>query len=288
MNGILIVDKPKNVTSRDVVNAIVKKFNTKKVGHTGTLDPIATGVLVICIGSATKLVDELTYNDKEYIASVELGTLTDTLDNTGTLLKEEICNKTKEEIVNVLNSFKGTYLQEVPKYSAVKIKGKKLYEYARENIEIELPKREVNIKNIELASDIKYNYNKTLFKFKCNVSKGTYIRSLIRDIASKLNTIGIMTDLRRTRQGKFTIEDSVSLEDINSNNIKTINEVLDYKKVILTDDIRKQVLNGALIDNIYDANEILFIERDEAIALYKYDKNKNKLKIDKMFKGGII
>ena len=287
MNGILIIDKPKGVTSRDVVNSIVKKFNTKKVGHTGTLDPIATGVLVVCVGSATKLVDELTSKDKEYIARVELGTLTDTLDNTGNIISEETCIKTKEEIIDALNSFKGKYMQEVPLYSAVKINGKKLYEYARENIDIELPKREVEISNIELVSDIEYKDNKTCFRFKCSVSKGTYIRSLIRDIASRLNTIGIMTDLRRIRQGKFNIEDSIILEELNENNLINILDVLDYKKVQLTSDKEKEVLNGAIIDNIYDSDEVLFMKNIEAIALYKkYDKDDKKLKPYKMFKGG--
>ena len=275
MNGILIIDKPKDITSRDVVNSVVKRFNTKKVGHTGTLDPIATGVLVVCVGSATKLVDELTSNDKEYIASVELGTLTDTLDNTGNIISEENCIKTKEDIIEVLNSFKGKYMQEVPIYSAVKINGKKLYEYARENIDVDLPKREVEISNIELVSDIEYKDDKTCFKFKCSVSKGTYIRSLIRDIAHKLNTVGIMTDLRRIRQGKF------------ENNLINIVDVLDYKKIELTRDKEKEVLNGAIIDNIYDSDEVLFIKDNEAIALYKkYDKDDKKLKPYKMFKGG--
>ena len=287
MNGILIIDKPKDITSRDVVNTVVKKFNTKKVGHTGTLDPIATGVLIVCVGSATKLVDELTCNDKEYIASVELGTLTDTLDNTGNILTEEIVTKTKKEIIKVLNNFKGKYLQEVPIYSAVKINGKKLYEYARENIEVELPKREVEITDIELIGNIEYKDNKTLFKFKCSVSKGTYIRSLIRDIALKLNTVGIMTDLRRIRQGKFKIEDSIKLDNINENSLVNIIDILDYKKIELTSDIEKQVLNGAIIDNIYNSDEILFIKDNEAIALYKkYDKDNKKLKPYKMFKGG--
>ena len=124
MDGILVIDKPKGVTSRYVVNEIVKKFNTKKVGHTGTLDPIATGVLVVCIGNATKLVNELTSNDKEYIASVELGTSTDTLDITGNILKEEVSIRTKEEILGALNSFKGTYIQQVPIYSAIKLNGR--------------------------------------------------------------------------------------------------------------------------------------------------------------------
>ena len=287
MNGVLIINKQKGITSRDVVNNVVKKFNTKKVGHTGTLDPIATGVLVVCVGSATKLVDELTCNDKEYIASVELGTLTDTLDNTGKILNEEICVKNKEEIIEVLNSFKGKYLQEVPIYSAVKINGKKLYEYARENIEVELPKREVEITDIELIDNVEYKDDKTLFKFKCSVSKGTYIRSLIRDIALKLNTIGIMTDLGRIRQGKFKIENSISLEELNENNLIPIIDVLNYKKIELTADKEKEILNGAIIDNIYDSEEVLFISGNEAVALYKkYDKDNKKLKPYKMFKGG--
>lgn len=289
MDGILIIDKPKGITSRDVVNTIIKKFNTKKVGHTGTLDPIATGVLVVCVGGATKLVDELTASDKEYIATVKLGISTDTIDTEGKILKEENCRKTKEEIINILNSFKGKYNQEVPIYSAVKINGKKLYEYAREGIELELPKREVEIKAIELIDDIIYKDNKTIFKFKCSVSKGTYIRSLIRDIATKLNTIGIMTDLRRIRQGNFNIESSICLDNIKETDIKSIIDILNYKKVILNDDIRKKVLNGAIIDNIYGVSEVLFIENNEAIALYKiYEKDKNKLKIDIMFKGGKV
>lgn len=287
MNGILIIDKPKGITSRDVVNNVVKRFNTKKVGHTGTLDPIATGVLVVCVGSATKLVDELTSHDKEYIASVELGALTDTLDNTGKILNEEKCIKTKEEIIDALNSFKGKYMQEVPIYSAVKINGKKLYEYARENIDIELPKREVEISNIELVSDIEYKDDKTYFSFKCCVSKGTYIRSLIRDIAHKLNTVGIMTDLRRIRQGKFNIDECVTIDNVNQNSLINIVDVLDYKKIELTKTQEKEVLNGAIIDNIYDSDGVLFVKEKEAIALYKkYDKNEKKLKPYKMFKGG--
>jgi len=289
MNGILIIDKPKGITSRDVVNKVIKKFNTKKVGHTGTLDPIATGVLVICVGSATKLVSELTCNDKEYIASVTLGIETDTIDTEGKVLKDIECIKTKEEIINALNSFKVSYDQEVPIYSAVKINGKKLYEYAREGIEVNLPKRKVEISDIELLGDIEYIDNKTMFKFRCSVSKGTYIRSLIRDIAYKLDTVGIMTDLRRIRQGNFKIEDSVKIDDINNKDIKNIIDILNYKKVNITDDIKKQVLNGAIINNIYNENEVLFIMDNEAVALYKvYEKDKNKLKPYIMFKGGII
>ena len=167
MDGILLIDKPKGVTSRDVVNCVVKKLNIKKVGHTGTLDPIATGVLVICVGKATKLVNYLTSTEKEYIATVELGTKTDTLDNTGKIIEEQKATIKKEKILNVLESFKGKYVQEVPIYSAVKVNGKKLYEYARNGEKVELPKREVEVKNIELIGDSSYINNKTIFKFKC-------------------------------------------------------------------------------------------------------------------------
>ncbi len=287
MNGVLIIDKPKGITSRDVVNKVVKEFNTKKVGHTGTLDPIATGVLVVCVGSATKLVDRLTSSDKEYVASVCLGVLTDTLDGTGNVLKNECVTKTKEEIVSALNSFKGKYEQEVPIYSAVKVNGKKLYEYARNKEDVILPKREVEIKEIELVGDIEYKDNETLFNFKCVVSKGTYIRSLINNIALRLNTIGTMTDLRRTRQGKFKIEDAVNIDSITSNDLINIIDVLDVKKENITIDIEKKIYSGAIINNIYSSDEVLFMKNNEAIALYqKYDKDNNKLKPLIMFKGG--
>lgn len=287
MSGIFIIDKPKGITSRDVVNIIVKKFNTNKVGHTGTLDPIATGVLIVCVGSATKLVNTLSSDDKEYIASVTLGIETDTLDSTGNILSDEKCIKTKEEIIDVLNSFKGKYLQEVPIFSAIKINGKKLYEYARNGIEVTLPKREVEIKSISLIS-VEYKDNKTLFKFKCSVSKGTYIRSLIRDIANRLETVGTMTDLRRTKLGKFKIEDAISIDNIDKEKLINIKDVLECEKINLIEPLKKQVLNGAIIDNIYNEDEILFVIDNEAIALYKkYDKDESKLKPLIMFKGGI-
>ncbi len=286
MSGIFIIDKPKGITSRDVVNIIVKKFNTNKVGHTGTLDPIATGVLIVCVGSATKLVNTLSSDDKEYIASVTLGIETDTLDSTGNILSDEKCIKTKEEIIDVLNSFKGKYLQEVPIFSAIKINGKKLYEYARNGIEVTLPKREVEIKSISLIS-VEYKDNKTLFKFKCSVSKGTYIRSLIRDIANRLETVGTMTDLRRTKLGKFKIEDAISIDNIDKEKLINIKDVLECEKINLIEPLKKQVLNGAIIDNIYNEDEILFTIDNEAIALYKkYDKDISKLKPLIMFKGG--
>ena len=173
-NGILIVNKPSGITSRDVVNIVGKTLNTKKVGHTGTLDPMATGVLVLCLGNALKVCELITANDKEYIAKVILGIETETLDTTSPIINTKKTNITKEEIEKVLNSFKGSYLQEVPKYSAVKINGKKLYEYAREGKEIELPKKMVTIYDIQLISDITYYNGTTSFYIKTTVSKGRY------------------------------------------------------------------------------------------------------------------
>ena len=281
MNGILLIDKPKNLTSRDVVNEVVKKLGIKKVGHTGTLDPIATGVLVVCIGKATKLVNYLTSAEKEYIATVELGTRTDTLDNTDSILEEEVSIKTKEEIELVLNSFNGKYIQEVPIYSAVKVNGKKLYEYARNGEEVILPKREVEIKNIELIGEVEYVNNKTIFKFKCTVSKGTYIRALINDIAKRLNTIGIMTDLRRTKQGKFSIEECIEIKSVNKSKLISIKDIIDCKKVELTKDIEKKVLNGNSLKNTYDEEKILFIKNDKVVALYE---GIDELRLSIMFK----
>lgn len=285
MNGIIIVNKEKGYTSRDVVNVVGKTLGTKKVGHTGTLDPIATGVLVICVGSATKLVDMITSNDKEYVAKVVLGLETDTLDVTGSILKEEPAIFSKEEIEKTLKDFVGSYEQEVPKYSAVKIDGKKLYEYARKNVDIVLPKRQVNVNMIEMTSDIEIKDNKTMFSFKTNVSKGTYIRSLIRDIAFKLNTVGSMVELARTRQGKYLIEESYTLSQIKNGEYKilSIKDIFsNIPHVIGDDSIIKKIKNGNSISNTFGFNQILFLDNNgNELALYIEDNN--ELKAYKMF-----
>lgn len=282
MDGVLIVNKEKGVTSRDVVNKICKILNTKKVGHTGTLDPIATGVLVVCVGKATKLVEILTSEDKEYIATVKLGVLTDTLDTDGKVLEEKDVSIKKEDLVRTLNSFVGFYDQEVPIYSAVKINGKKLYEYARSNINVDLPKRRVEIKKIELLE-----FNKDYYKFKVLVSKGTYIRSLIKDINDKLKIIGSMSDLIRTKQGDFDIKDSYTISEINDSkyNFLTITDVLkDENCVIIDDTLFKVVKNGGLIDNVYNKSFVTFIYNEKVVSIYKsYGKDNSKMKPYKMF-----
>ena len=275
MNGVLVVDKPKGLTSRDVVNIICKKFNTKKVGHTGTLDPIAEGVLVVPIGRALKISELLTSERKEYIARVILGYETDMLDITGTETKRNIPTCTKEEIIKVLNSFIGKYNQKVPMYSAVKVGGRTLYEYTRQGIEVNPPSKEVEIYSLELISDIIYMEDCIEFSIKCEVSKGTYIRSLIRDIAYKLDTYGTMKELIRTKQGNFSLENSYTLEQIENNEYKllTIKEALPNIKVTKIDEeLLKKVKNGMMLDSFFKEELSLLIDKNNnEIAIYKQD-----------------
>lgn len=279
-NGILIVNKPSGITSRDVVNIVGKTLNTKKVGHTGTLDPMATGVLVLCLGNALKVCEIITANDKEYIAKVILGIETETLDTTSPIINTKKTNITKEEIEKVLNSFKGSYLQEVPKYSAVKINGKKLYEYAREGKEIELPKKMVTIYDIQLVSDITYYNDTTSFYIKTTVSKGTYIRSLIRDIGYKLNTYGCMDSLERTRQGIFNIDNSYTLEEIKNNNYKLLSIEESLPNIPLVEVDNKtlfKIRNGVKLKKFFTGDMVIIKDKNKVVAIYKNDLNESKL-----------
>ncbi|MBE6140997.1 MAG: tRNA pseudouridine(55) synthase TruB [Firmicutes bacterium] len=269
MNGIIVINKQTAKTSRDIVNELNKIFHTKKIGHTGTLDPIATGVLVCCIGKYTKLVDQITSYDKEYITEIKLGIKTDTLDITGEIIKKNNFKITIDEINKVIKQFPKTYFQTVPKYSAIKIKGKKLYEYARNNIPIELPKREVNIYNIELL-----NFTNDIIKLKLKVSKGTYIRSFIEDFCSKLNTIGTMYSLERIKQGNFSILNSYTIDDIKNNNyhLLTIKDILDCEIINInkSDHNYKLIKNGAKLLNLnFSKKYVLFLENNQEIALYQ-------------------
>lgn len=285
MNGILIVNKPKGYTSRDIVNIISKKLNTKKVGHTGTLDPIAEGVLVVPIGRALKISELLTSEKKEYIAKVILGYETDTLDITGKEIKRNIPNVDKDKLIEVLNSFIGKYNQEVPMYSAVKVNGRKLYEYARSNIQITPPSKIVEIYSISLLEGPIYKDNTVEFTMKCEVSKGTYIRSLIRDIAYKLSTYGTMKELIRTKQGSFLLEDAFTLEDIQKDNYKllSIKEALPNIKITKIDyKTLKQVKNGMVLDKFFEEEISLLVDKDgREIAIYK-DIGNGKVKPYKM------
>ena len=272
---ILSVYKESNMTSRDVCNIIGKHFKTKKVGHTGTLDPLARGLLIVCTDKDTKLVDILTAKKKEYIATIKLGIKTDTLDITGNIIERSNYNFTKEELLMVLNSFLGKSKQQVPIYSAIKIKGKKLYEYARNNIEVELPVRDIEIYNIELLE-----YKDDLITFKVEVSKGTYIRSLIADICSKLGTVGVMQSLLRTKQGDFKVEDANKIEDILNDNYTVISYDTVFKNypiVNLKEMEYQKVLNGVKMDFAFKDDIIALKYNNLYVALYKYDMGVYKM-----------
>lgn len=285
MNGIIVINKPKDYTSRDIVNIVSKKLNTKKVGHTGTLDPLATGVLVLPIGRALKVSELLTSNTKEYIAEVILGYETDMLDITGTEIKRNIPSVTKEELLKVLKSYIGKYNQEVPLYSAVKVGGRKLYEYARSGTPVIPPSKEVEVYSLELISDLKHIKDAVEFTIRCEVSKGTYIRSLIRDIAYSLNTYGTMKNLIRTRQGIFTLKDAYTLKDIVENNYKllSIKECLpNIKTTIIEESLLTKVKNGMVLDKFFKENISLLLDKEgKEIAIY-IASGDNKVKPYKM------
>ena len=245
MNGVLIINKPKGYTSHDVVNVIRKKLDIKKVGHTGTLDPNATGVLPILIGQATKISKYLIEHDKTYVAEIKLGEKSSTGDLEGEIVEKcEVPSLDKKEIINVLNSFLGKQSQIPPVYSAIKVNGKKAYEYARSNKSIELQPRKIEIYQIELIE-----FKENLIKFQVSCSKGTYIRVLCEDIANKLGTVGLMQNLSRICVDKFKIEDSINVDEIEKSNIIdkliSIEKIFNDKgKIILNDNEMKSFLNG--------------------------------------------
>lgn len=288
MNGILLVNKHKGCTSRDVVNDICKIFNTKKVGHTGTLDPNATGLLVLGVNEGTKIIDLLNKSDKEYVAEVILGIETDTYDITGNILNASDVSKiTDEQIENTLKQFVGVYNQTVPKYSAVKVDGKRLHEYARENIEISLPSKDVTIYTLDLISDIKRMDNKIHFTIKSKVSSGTYIRSLIYDIGQELKVSACMGDLNRTIHGNFNLENAYTVEEIKQNNFNMLSfdESLKHlNKYEISLRFCKKLMNGVIIDNEYNEDKIMFVYKDKVVAIYQvYDKDNTKMKPYRIF-----
>lgn len=243
MDGVIIINKPKGYTSHDVVNIVRKQLNMKKVGHTGTLDPNATGVLPILVGQATKISKYLIEHKKTYIAIIELGEKRDTGDSEGNIIESDSNIKEFDIsiIKQVLQSFLGNQKQIPPMYSAIKVNGKKLYEYARSGQEVKVEPREIEIYRIEL---IEYKNNRIEFEVEC--SKGTYIRTLCENIAEKLGTIGYMKELQRTSVDKFKIEESINLEELSE------------------DEAQKKIL---IIENIFKEKEKIYLN-DKGVELF--------------------
>ena len=247
ISGLILINKPKSYTSHDIVNIVRKTLNIKKVGHTGTLDPNATGVLPILIGNATKVSKYLIEHEKTYVATIKLGIKTDTGDSEGKIIEKDMNLKKIEtnSVESVLNSFKGKQMQIPPMYSALKVNGKKLYEYAREGQTLEIAPRDIEIYDIKLNSF--NNIDEIVFQVTC--SKGTYIRTLCEDIAKKLETVGYMKELQRTKVNEFKIENSIELDDLNEkkirNGIITINDMFKEKEAIDLNDRKLELfLNG--------------------------------------------
>ncbi len=224
VNGWLIIDKPRDMGSTQVVNLTRRLFNAKKNGHCGTLDPFATGVLPIAFGEATKLIPYVTDGAKEYEFIVKWGCETDSGDTEGTVTESGGCIPTKNEILQILPSFLGLITQVPPAYSAIKINGQRAYDLARRGEEVEMPSRQVEIYSLELVEEMSANRA----KFRVGCSKGTYIRTLGRDIARKLGTLGYLEELRRTKCGNFDLSQKILLE-----NIKNIEYGEDLEKVLL-------------------------------------------------------
>ena len=252
MNGIININKTKGITSFDVIRKLRKLLREKSIGHTGTLDPLATGVLVVCVGGATRLAQDIEAKEKTYIATLDFGYRTDTLDITGEILdKKEFVPPSKEEFMAVCESFLGDILQIPPMYSAIKINGQKLYDLARQGIEVERKARPVTISEIKLIS-----LTEKGAIIKCKVSKGTYIRTLIDDIGIKLGTFATMTELLRQEVGEYHINRSFTLEDIeakvNENDFSFLNEVEDvfaYENIVIADERQEKLLfNGNKIE----------------------------------------
>ena len=276
MDGVVIINKPKGMTSQNVVSKVKRILNEKKVGHAGTLDPNATGVLPILVGKATKISKYLIEHDKSYEAIIKLGEKSSTGDIEGDIVEKKeikLDKYTSEDIQNILNMFLGKTKQIPPMYSAIKVNGKKLYEYAREGKEVELKEREIEIFNIQLKN---VDYENQEISYIVDCSKGTYIRTLCEDIAKKLNTIGYMKELTRLRVDKFNISNAITLEELeekkNNSNFEDIIPIeslfSDKPKIILTNKKENLFLNGVkLTFNNEDGTYLIYNEKKSYVGL---------------------
>ncbi len=275
MDGLVVINKEKDMTSHDVVGWARKILKTKRIGHLGTLDPNATGVLVLCIGDACKLVPFLENDSKEYLAEVILGIDTNTYDITGEICASAEVNLTNQIIEKILTKFLGEINQYPPIYSAIKIKGKKLYQYARNNEVVEIPARKVVIHSIEYGNDLHYSDGYYRFTMLVKVSKGTYIRSLCHDIGIELGCYATMGDLVRTKSGKFTLDDAIKVSELTLDNLKLISllDAIDYPKIAIDDEnLLKRVENGMplSLDTLNsDEQVVAFSYRNRLCAIYE-------------------
>lgn len=281
MNGVLLIDKPLGLSSQQVLTKIKHLLNVKKIGHAGTLDPLATGVLVVLINDATKLSDYLLEKEKTYLAEITIGIATTTLDSEGEVVEKKPVTE-KIDVDSLLNKMVGSYKQVPPMYSALKKDGKKLYELARDGIVVEREARLVEIKEIRRVSEVLYSDECLKFSFLVKASKGTYIRTLCSDIGEKCGYPAYMSALRRVESGSFKIDDCYKIEDIENNNYKIIS-MLDALSFLETVEINgetlKRALNGREIFAKYlhtNSEKIVLSNEEKLIAIYEKSENENK------------
>lgn len=295
MEGILLLNKPKGLTSHDCVFKVRKLLKMKRVGHTGTLDPDVTGVLPICLGRATKIVEYITATNKTYVGEVTIGYSTTTEDASGDKVEEKKVDRiiSREEVKKVFTSLTGEITQTPPMYSAVKVNGKRLYEYARKGIEIERPSRKIYIHELELLNEIEQNDETVTFCFKVTCSKGTYVRTLAVQIGEKLGFPAHMSDLMRTSSGQFTIDQCLSLSEIEE---KVENGTIQYSlysveaalshlpKLVINDKVAEKVKNGAVLpqpeelDNFPVGEPMSMVNNHgEILAIYQRHPEKKHL-----------
>jgi tRNA pseudouridine55 synthase len=282
MDGFIIVNKPKDMTSHAVCNKIRSIMHTKKVGHSGTLDPLATGVLVVAVGKATKLINYLENQDKTYVAEALFGIQTDSYDILGNVLnKDDLSNPTESQIDAQLEILKRSETQIPPIYSAIKVNGKKLYDYAKNGETVEILPRKIKIHSLKRVSNI---IDKKV-SIEVSANKGFYVRSLINDLGISLNTYAVMSNLIRTKAGKYDISISQTLEEIKENGpiIHSIEDTFSHlKRIDVNDYMAKLVLNGVILDERqFSLNEMFKIyHNDKLIAIYEpFDDKKYKLVI---------
>ncbi|MDE5978348.1 MAG: tRNA pseudouridine(55) synthase TruB [Turicibacter sp.] len=288
MDGVLLLDKPVGMTSHDCVNIVRKVLKTKKVGHTGTLDPSVTGILPICVGRATKISQFLTANEKEYLGEVTIGFSTTTEDADGEVVERKKVDRlmTREEVESVLRSMLGSRIQVPPMYSAVKVNGKKLYEYARAGLEVERPRREVTIYELELLGDIhQTEVGEVRFRFRVKGSKGLFVRTVAVTIGEKLGYPAHMSYLRRIASGVFNISDCLTLEDFKekaedqSLQLLTLEQAMaDFPSVVVDSWVEKLVRNGVKLNpKQVNGSEIspvaLFSRSGQCLAVYEKHPN---------------
>lgn len=295
MNGILCINKPKDFTSFDVVAKIRGMSKTKRVGHSGTLDPLATGVLPLFIGNATKACDMMPSDDKSYVASFRLGMTTDTLDISGEVLSETVSAVKKEELLPLIEKYTGEIMQIPPMYSAVRVNGQRLYDIARQGREIEREPRKVTVFKLNL---LEFDEKLQSGKLYIECSKGTYIRTIISDIGEDLSVGGIMTELVRTKAGVFTLDDCITMEEaqrltdegtLEAHIIPPDRMFYDKPKIVLNESQSRMFLNGVRLDlnrvkykDIDDLHRVYTNEK-RFVGLASLDKEKMELRIEKMF-----